>query len=71
MFSALLDFKQRLSHASLILLSIFYLRISTLMFNAFLCSRAPDPLTSTASNAVVSYSLYLTEDLQTVSERSA
>jgi hypothetical protein len=61
---AYVDLKQRIIHASLILLAIFYLRISTLAFKAFRCVTAEDPVTNTASDAVVTYSLYLKEDLQ-------
>jgi hypothetical protein len=62
--AAYVDLKQRLIHAALILLSIFYLRMSTLAFKSFRCVSAADPVTSTSSDAVVTYSLVLKEDLQ-------
>jgi len=60
------DFKQRVQNSLLILLTIFYLRLTTLMWKAFQCASAPDPLSSTASDAEVTYSLMLMEDMQTV-----
>lgn len=60
-----LDFRQRWTHATLILGSIFYLRLTILEFKAFKCSMAPDPVASHDSDAIVTESLYLTEDLQT------
>ncbi len=60
-----LDFKHRLCHALLILLSIFYLRLTTLLFKALLCDRMPDPTAPTDSEAAVTKSLYLREDGQT------
>jgi hypothetical protein len=60
------DAVQRLQHAMLILASIFYLRLCILQFKAFMCTTAPDPLSSTASNAAQTESLYLTEDMQTL-----
>jgi hypothetical protein len=60
-----LDFKHRLCHALLILLSIFYLRLTTLLFQALLCDRMPDPTAATDSEAIVTQSLYLREDGQT------
>jgi hypothetical protein len=61
---AFVDFKQRYIHSQLILLSIFYLRISTLFFKAFKCEMASDSSEDHSSTAVVTSSLYLTEDLQ-------
>ena len=59
------DAVERMQHALLILLSIFYLRLCILQFKAFVCITAPDPLASTASNAAQTQSLYLAEDMQT------
>jgi hypothetical protein len=66
-----IDASQRLQHALLILLSIFYLRLSILQFKAFMCTTAPDPLASTASDAAQTESLYLTEDMQTLCYRGS
>ncbi len=60
-----LDFKHRLCHALLILLSIFYLRLTALLFKALACDRMPDPTAPTDSEATVTESLYLREDGQT------
>jgi hypothetical protein len=60
-----LDFKHRLCHALLILLSIFYLRLTTLLFQALVCDRMPNPTAPTDSEVVVTESLYLREDGQT------
>jgi hypothetical protein len=60
-----LDFKHRLCHSLLILLSIFYLRLTTLLFKALLCDRMPDPATQADSSAAATESLYLREDGQT------
>jgi hypothetical protein len=60
------DFKQRVQNAVLILLTVFYLRLTTLMFKAFKCATAPGPLTSTESDAPVHELLMLVEDMQTV-----
>ena len=60
-----LDFKLRLCHALLILLSIFYLRLTTLLFKGLLCDRMPNPTAPTDSEAVMTESLYLREDGQT------
>ena len=42
-----------------------YLRLCILEFQSFRCETLPDPPSSTASNAVVTYSSYLSEDGQT------
>jgi hypothetical protein len=49
----------------LILFSILYLRMCTLQLQALQCVEAPDPLNSLASDAEETFSLYLSEDLQT------
>ena len=66
MVGAWRDATQRLQHATLILLSIFYLRLAILEMQAFQCAMYPDPLTSSASDAIVTSSLYLTSDLQSL-----
>lgn len=60
-----LDFKSRLCHALLILMSIFYLRLTTLLFEGLLCDRMPNPTAPTDSEAIITNSLYLREDGQT------
>ena len=60
-----LDFKHRLCHALLILLSIFYLQLTTLLFQALVCDLMPNPTAPTDSKAVVTESLYLRKDGQT------
>jgi hypothetical protein len=63
-FEAWVHFKERLEHTMIVLLSIFYLRVTLLSLLAFSCTRGPDPVTSRDSAEVLSYSLYLTEDMQ-------
>jgi hypothetical protein len=60
-----LDFKHRLCHSLLILLSIFYLRVTTLLFEALVCDRMPNPTAPADSDATVTESLFLREDGQT------
>ncbi len=60
-----LEFKLRLCHAVLILLSIFYLRLTTLLFQGLVCDQMPNPMAPTDSEAIVTTSLYLREDGQT------
>jgi hypothetical protein len=62
---AFLDFRQRCVHAFLILLSVFYLRVSTLMMKAFVCELVPNPQAATDSKAILTESYYLSEDEQT------
>jgi hypothetical protein len=62
---AFTDFKQRCVHALLILLSIFYLRVASLLFKCFVCVESADPAVSTDSDAAVTHSLYLREDYAT------
>jgi hypothetical protein len=64
--TAMQDFSSRLVQSFLVLLTLFYLRVTQLMLSAFRCSYAPDPPTSIASNAPITYSLYLTEDSKTL-----
>jgi hypothetical protein len=65
MIAALVDFMQRLVHSQLILLSIFYLRLSILCFQAFPCSLMPDPTAPLDSTAAQTESLILDADGQT------
>ena len=60
-----LQFLWRLEHALLILGAVMYLRLTTLQLQGFHCQMAPDPVTSQASDAVVTESLYLTIDFST------
>jgi hypothetical protein len=65
MIAALVDFMQRLVHSQLILLSIFYLRLSILFFKVFPCSLMPDPTAPLDSTAAQTESLILDADGQT------
>ena len=60
-----LDFKHRLCHSLLILLSIFYLRLTTLLFKALVCDHMPNRTAPMDSSAVMTESLFLREDGQT------
>jgi hypothetical protein len=61
-----IEFKQRSCHALLILLSIFYLRFTTILFNGFSCELQPDPTAPADSEATTTQSLYLYADGQTL-----
>jgi uncharacterized membrane protein YgcG len=69
--SAALDFKYRAIHAFLILLALFYLRLSILFFKAFRCIEAADPLAdpdaaADDTNVETTTSYVLEEDMQTL-----
>jgi len=68
---ALLEFRYRCVHAMLILLALFYLRLSILCFKAFRCVAAEDALedpdaAADDSTAQPNTSLVLAEDMQTL-----
>jgi len=58
------DLSRRVTHATLILLSIFYLKLTSLQLKLFDCVMAPDPQTALAP-IPGDESLYLQADLQT------
>lgn len=60
------DLVQRSMHSQLILAAIFYLRLTTLAFQSFVCERLPAPTAPTDSESSVAYGLYLVADGQTV-----
>jgi hypothetical protein len=57
-----IDFSERLRHAMLILLCIFFLRICILEFNTFRCETLPMPPSEISSNAQQTEANYLSED---------
>jgi hypothetical protein len=57
-----IDFTERLRHAMLILLCIFFLRICILEFKTFRCESLPVPPTEISSNAQQTDASYLSED---------
>ena len=61
--------RRRLEHAILIWLSIMYLRMTQIEVLSFICQEFPDEAASSASNAPLTQSLYLKQDLE-VSARS-
>jgi hypothetical protein len=65
------EFKERLAHAVIVLLSIFYLRVTLLSLLAFSCTPGPDPVMSRDSAEQLTYSLYLSEDMQVRSEEGS
>ena len=56
------DYKRRIMHATLILLSIYYLKMSTLCVRGLVCSYAPDPAPLDGSAPSPGTSLYLDID---------
>lgn len=64
-FPPWVEFRQRLLHALLILLSIFYLRMVILSLKAFKCVSVIDSDSGSTSDAIATYSLVLAEDMQT------
>jgi hypothetical protein len=56
------DFHRRLLHSLLILLSIYYLKLTTLCVRGLVCSTQPDPAPLDGSTASTSSSLYLVVD---------
>ena len=60
------DLSHRLQHAIIILLAIFYLRLAVLEMETFQCELLPNTVASASSDAVVSESLYLTQDATTL-----
>jgi hypothetical protein len=63
------DFKRRLLHSTLLLCSIFFLKLNTLQWKMFSCVRAPTPETVYADEPV--YAEFLAEDYQTPCYASA
>jgi hypothetical protein len=63
--AAWLDFRARVIHSVLIVLCVFYLRITILLFSAFPCSLTADPSAPTDSLAEPTQSLILDADGQT------
>jgi hypothetical protein len=59
---AWLDFKERLQHSFLILMIIFYLRLTLLELKAFQCATLPNPPQSTNINEPQTSGWYLLED---------
>lgn len=56
------DFYRRLVHSFLILLSLYYLKLTTLCVRGVICSYAPDPSPLDGSYTVTTESLYLNVD---------
>jgi len=63
------DFRRRLIHSTLLLLSIFYLKFNELQFKLFVCVRAPIP--EEALSDLPTYDMFLAEDYQTSCYHSA
>jgi hypothetical protein len=59
------DWRQRLVHSQLTCLAIFYLRLTTLLFQSIPCALLPAPAAPSDSQAVPTYNMYLVADGQT------
>jgi hypothetical protein len=63
--AAMRDFTERATHALLIVLSLFYLRVTLLSMKALQCAEGPDPTSPNDFDNPGTRSLYLIEDGQT------
>ena len=59
------DFRRRFSHSMLILMTIFYLKLTTLQMRLFVCVMAPAPADALTADATTQLELLLKADLQT------
>jgi hypothetical protein len=59
------DARGRMKHSLIVLLSVFYLRLTLLQLTALQCTVSPDPNQVNHSDTRISYGLYLLQDLST------